>query len=290
MKEKERLIIESAIKLFAMKGVTATSIQEIATECGISKGAFYLHFKSKDKLVLAALEYYYDRIQNKLMDFEKESLLPREKFEKQLYCQFYELQQKKEFIIMCMRENVIPFNKEVEAFMSRMKIESHAFYRNNLLSIYGEEITPYLVDLIIMLEGISNAYLELIIFNMVNLDISYTAKFILKRMDDIIAGLQRSKEEPVVVEQELNHYLCNTNEVNGHKEELFINEIIKLKHTLVGQVGNEELMVTLDVLESEMKLDHSRVPVIQGMLSNLKLYPDFRDFRERVAMYYKITN
>ncbi|MGG2016214.1 TetR/AcrR family transcriptional regulator [Bacillus sp. S10(2024)] len=290
MKEKERLIIETAIKLFAMKGVNATSIQEIATDCGISKGAFYLHFKSKDKLVLATLEYYYDQIQNKLMDFEKEPLLPREKFEKQLCCQFYELQQKKEFIIMCMRENVIPFNKEVEAFTTRMKLESHAFYRNNLLPIYGEEIAPHLVDLIIILEGISHAYLELIIFNMVNLDIPYTAKFILKRMDDIVAGLQLSKDEPVIVERELNHFFCNANVMNGHKEEIFINEIIQLKRTLVDQLGNEELMVTLDVLESEMKTEHPRVPVIQGMLSNLKLYPELRDFRERLAMYYKITN
>ncbi|MGG2066690.1 TetR/AcrR family transcriptional regulator [Bacillus sp. S14(2024)] len=290
MKEKERLIIETAIKLFAMKGVSATSIQEIATESGISKGAFYLHFKSKDALVLATLEYYYDRIQNKMTDIEKESLPPREKFEKQMHCQFYELQQKKEFIIMCMRENVIPFNKEVETFMTRMKLESHAFYRNSLLSIYGEEITSHLVDLIIMLEGISRGYLELIIFNTVNLDILYTAKFILKRMDDIVAGLQRSKDEPVITERELNHLLCNTNVMNEHKEELFINEIIKLKRTLVDQLGNNELMVTLDVLESEMKMNHPRVPVIQGMLSNLKTYPELHDFRERLALYYKITN
>ena len=290
MKEKERLIIETAIKLYALKGVNATSLQEIATECGISKGAFYLYFKSKDTLVLATLEYYYDQIQNKLMDIEKEVLLPREKFEKQLHCQFYELQQKKEFIIMCMRENVIPFNKEVETFMTRMKLESHAFYRNSLLSIYGEEIASHLVDLIIMLEGISRGYLELIIFNMVNLDMAYTTKFILKRMDDIIAGLQRSKDEPVIVERELNHFLCNMNVMNGHKEELFINEIIKLKRALVDQLGSDELMVTLDVLESEMKTDHPRVPVIQGMLFNLKLYPELRDFRERLAMYYKITN
>ncbi len=37
------------------------------------------------------------------------------------------------------RENAIPFNKEVEEFMMRMKLESHAFYRNSLLSIYGEK-------------------------------------------------------------------------------------------------------------------------------------------------------
>ncbi|MFD0769564.1 TetR/AcrR family transcriptional regulator [Bacillus sp. CGMCC 1.60114] len=290
MKEKERLIIETAIKLFAMKGVSATSIQEIATECGISKGAFYLHFKSKDTLVLATLEYYYDRIQNKMMDIEKESLPPREKFEKQLHCQFYELQQKREFIIMCMRENAIPFNKEVEAFMTRMRLESHAFHRDGLLAIYGEEIAPYLIDVIIMLEGISHGYLESVIFNVVNVDIAYIVRFILKRMDDIVAGLQRSNEKPVILERELNHFLCDGNVMNGHMEESFVNEIITLKRTLVDQLGNDELLVTLDVLESEMKTNHPRVPVIQGMLSNLKSYPELHDFRERLALYYKITN
>ncbi|MCP1122842.1 TetR/AcrR family transcriptional regulator [Bacillus sp. 3103sda1] len=290
MKEKERLIIETAIKLFAMKGVNATSIQEIVTECGISKGAFYLYFKSKDTLVLATLEYYYDWMQNKLMNIENESLPPREKFEKQLHCQFYESQQKKEFIIMCMRENALPFNKEVETFMTRMKLESHVFYQKGLLSIYGEEIAPYLIDVIIMLEGISHGYWELIIFNRGNVDISYLVRFILKRMDDIVAGLQRSNDEPVIGEQELNYFLCDANVIKGHKEESFVNEIITLKRTLVDQLGNDELLVTLDVLESEMKTNHPRVPVIQGMLSNLKSYPELHDFRERLALYYKITN
>ena len=71
MKEKERLIIEMAMKLFATKGVNATSVQEIVTACGISKGAFYLYFKSKEELLLATLRYYYDKIQNKMMDIEK---------------------------------------------------------------------------------------------------------------------------------------------------------------------------------------------------------------------------
>ena len=64
MKEKERLIIESAMKLFATKGVNATSVQEIVTASGISKGAFYLYFKSKDELLLATLRYYYDHVKN----------------------------------------------------------------------------------------------------------------------------------------------------------------------------------------------------------------------------------
>lgn len=52
--KREQILIatESAI---LEKGVTATSIEEIAAEVGISKNGFFYHFKSKEKLVQGVL-------------------------------------------------------------------------------------------------------------------------------------------------------------------------------------------------------------------------------------------
>ncbi|MDI3409939.1 TetR/AcrR family transcriptional regulator [Bacillus sonorensis] len=61
MTEKEEKIIQVDLRLFAKNGFASTTIQEIANECDISKGAFYLHFKSKDALLLAIIKYYIDR-------------------------------------------------------------------------------------------------------------------------------------------------------------------------------------------------------------------------------------
>ncbi|WIY61312.1 TetR/AcrR family transcriptional regulator [Bacillus arachidis] len=288
MKEKERLIIEMAMKLFATKGVNATSVQEIVTACGISKGAFYLYFKSKDELLLATLRYYYDKIHNKMMTIDGESLLPREKFEKQLHCQFNDVQKHKEFIIMHARENAIPFNKEVEAFMMRVKLESHAFYRNSLLSIYGEQVTPYLLDLVIMVEGICRGYLELIVLNATEIDLFYVSSFILKRMDNLVTGLIDSSDAPVLNEEKLEQFFCNSELIKEQAKEHFLQEIIMFKRTLADQLENDELLVTLDVLEAEMRLPNPRIPVIQGMLANLKSYANFKDFRLRLAGYYHI--
>ena len=105
MKEKERLIIEMAMRLFATKGVNATSVQEIVTACGISKGAFYLYFKSKDELLLATLRYYYDKIQKKMLDIEKESLLPREKFENNYIVSLLMCKNIKN-LLLCMQEKM----------------------------------------------------------------------------------------------------------------------------------------------------------------------------------------
>ena len=63
------------------------------------------------------------------------------------------------------------------------------------------------------------------------------------------------------------------------------------KRTLADQLEDEELLVTLDVLEAEMRLPNPRIPVIQGMLSNLEVYPNLKEFRLRLMGYYnkKVT-
>ena len=45
-------ILETAQRLFARQGYDATGVAEICTEAGISKGAFYFHFPSKQAVFL----------------------------------------------------------------------------------------------------------------------------------------------------------------------------------------------------------------------------------------------
>lgn len=53
--ERERRILDAASELIVHYGYDKTTVSEIATEAGISKGAIYLHFKSKDDLFEALL-------------------------------------------------------------------------------------------------------------------------------------------------------------------------------------------------------------------------------------------
>ena len=50
-KEKEEVIMQTALRLFASKGFESTSVSNIAKEAGISKGLMYNYFKSKDDLL-----------------------------------------------------------------------------------------------------------------------------------------------------------------------------------------------------------------------------------------------
>lgn len=49
-------LLESASECFSEKGFSATSIREIATRAGISQGAMYTYFKSKEELFIAIVE------------------------------------------------------------------------------------------------------------------------------------------------------------------------------------------------------------------------------------------
>lgn len=52
-----RKIVESAYRLFTSKGYTATSIDEIMRDCGLTHGGFYAHFKSKSQLYHEAINH-----------------------------------------------------------------------------------------------------------------------------------------------------------------------------------------------------------------------------------------
>lgn len=54
---KRETIIESAIKLFSVKGFEGTSVREIATEAGVNVAMINYYFVSKEKLFESAVEY-----------------------------------------------------------------------------------------------------------------------------------------------------------------------------------------------------------------------------------------
>jgi AcrR family transcriptional regulator len=55
---RQEELMDAALALFVAKSIAATSIDDIVTAAGVSKGGFYHHFASKDALLLALQERY----------------------------------------------------------------------------------------------------------------------------------------------------------------------------------------------------------------------------------------
>jgi len=60
--ETHNQILNTALSEFAAHGYEATSVSQICTAAGVSKGAFYHHFQSKQALFLELLNDWLDRI------------------------------------------------------------------------------------------------------------------------------------------------------------------------------------------------------------------------------------
>ena len=80
LRSKRDDLIDTALRLFYTQGFNATGIDKILAESGVAKMTMYKHFKSKDDLIVAALERRDEQFRDWLTgEMEKASPEPRTK-------------------------------------------------------------------------------------------------------------------------------------------------------------------------------------------------------------------
>lgn len=58
---RKQQILEAATAVFARKGFDGASMDDIVKESGLSKGGLYWHFKSKDDIISAILQQFFEQ-------------------------------------------------------------------------------------------------------------------------------------------------------------------------------------------------------------------------------------
>ncbi|AYA77646.1 TetR/AcrR family transcriptional regulator [Bacillus sp. Y1] len=280
MNEKDRQIIEVSMRLFASKGFSTTSIQEIATESGISKGAFYLHFKSKDDLLLAILKYHFEMIEKAFSEQTINIQSPREKLICQQMVLFSHFITHRDFLIMLTKEQAIPRNETIKQLLLEKQMESHQHYRRSIIEIYGPDIEPYSWDITIILEGMIKSYMGVLLFSSPDFNIRQVTEFILRRTDSIVKDIH--EDNPFLTNkkvEELLTFFFSSNQPS-------ISTVLKNLEEEIEKIGEDELLVTFQVLKEEIEKEKPRAPVIQGMLSNFNEFPSLDHYKGFISEYY----
>ncbi|WP_102344834.1 TetR/AcrR family transcriptional regulator [Bacillus sp. Marseille-P3661] len=291
MNEKTQKMIQVGMKLFTKKGFHNTSIQEIADACGVSKGAFYLHFKSKKEFVIAIYEYYYSTMKTNLDNIEQQADLDaREKLAKEITVFYEEFLKQKEFIIMHFHEN-FQVHEELESLILKMRSELFDWLERRLLDVYGDAIQPFIVDGATLVTGLLDSYLKIMFFTGVDVNLEEIGRFLVRRIDDMAFGMIKTEKSPLFTKSMLKPYFQSV--FSRNVKEKVANELIIMKEKVdslsIESMQKQDLYETLEVLLNEIKKEEPQKIIFQGMLSNLQSIKELEENRNEVATILQLN-
>ncbi len=258
------------MKLFAEKGYHMTSVEAIADGAGVSKGAFYLHFESKKDFIMTAIHYYHEEIAGRIEHVKSENLPPRDSFAKQIDVVTTYIYEYKDFLMMHFYQN-ISIGENTDAFIKEMNAQNFHWLRQNVITIYGDQVEPYDPDIIIQLEGLINVYFKWIIIDGISIKRNQLGAYIVRRMDDIVSGLLERNEAPLVTAADIP---------DVYREEGSVVEVLntmKAKIETLDLAGEkaDELREVLKIIQSEAGKEQPQKVVIQGLLVHFQRMPEF---------------
>ena len=130
-------LLNSAMKHFLKKGYKGSSVAEITKSAGLTRGALYCHFETKEHLALEIIKLFEDKYLNRVIAYvEQENGSPLEKFERMMH---FNIQFAGENSDLCVFMTVI----SAEICGSRSRLES---YIKSIYQRWNEFLTGILKE------------------------------------------------------------------------------------------------------------------------------------------------
>lgn len=286
LEKKKEHVIASGVRLIAQKGYHKTSIEEIAKEAGISKGAFYLHFPSKESFVVASLTLFQTQINDELEQVEQRKLPPRESFSEQITCIITHMYTYKDFLLMYFQEN-ISIGEETIDLVQQMKESNVEWVYRQLRDVYGKNIEPFLYDVIVMFEGIFASFMRWIIIEQAQVAFENVGPFMIDRLDEMVESMIAKKTTPLFKELPKMRSMA----INRSEKDTVEQMIKELRQIQIPRQANEdEVIEVLDVLENELLKDGSQPAIIRGLLAQLRTFEAYESICTKVSNELALEN
>lgn len=115
-------IIEATGKILTTSGVSGLTIKNLAKEMKFTEGAIYRHFKSKEEIILAMLEYLAENMEYRYAKIASEQQSLEEKIKNLFYDQFSFFTKKPHFVVAVFTNGFMEESERInEAILTIMK-------------------------------------------------------------------------------------------------------------------------------------------------------------------------
>lgn len=251
---KKQKIVDAAIELFAKKGIEQTTIQQITAYCGISKGAFYLSFPSKDALILEIIDRFMKAITSNI-----DQLVIAADVENKLYvyfeATFTSLAHYTEFARILLTENFSLTGEEILHKVMYYEQLADALLEKLFRERYGAQVEPLVYELVVLVKSFVKSYVMLLFTPGQQVDIEKLSESLVEKTD-------------ILAKYSTKVYL--TQPMTGMKEQHVTIESIYAELIHVEQLQKSTLMQdTVQILREELARDKPRLALLTGMLANL---------------------
>ncbi|MGX9133522.1 TetR/AcrR family transcriptional regulator [Rummeliibacillus sp. JY-2-4R] len=264
--EKRDIIIKKSIEILSKRTIASTSIQDITNACGISKGAFYLSFKSKEELLIAIFEYIINDSTHEYQEILNLQAEPREKLIQFFVLSFELLEKYSPFITSHIRELFTIFDQDALEKIHKNFQASDQMTLLLLREVYSTQITESQYDLLICIKGMIKGYGEFIVIQKQTIDYYELSKLLVNRIDVLV----HAKLKTLITKEMFENVHHNISHID--KDDI----IAGIKKCKEEYSDNPFLLDTFELLMEELKKDHPRIALLQGMTSNLSKNKDLR--------------
>lgn len=255
---KKQLIMEKALELFAEQGFEATSIQQITERSGISKGAFYLSFKSKDELIFALIDYFMMQIVADI-DSSVKSCSNKEQMLYEFYStNFRTFKSHSSFAKIFIQEQM-QVNEEL---FLKYKYYDNLINKTILYMIeqlYLDTIKRTKYDLLICIKGFIKTYAELYLLNL-PIDIDVLTRSLVEKTNILAMHSTIS-----FITEDMVQAISAPLEESITKEQLAL--LIDQKIQEIDHVIEKE---SLELLKETLFYETPSLAIIKGLLGNIK--------------------
>mgnify|MGYP001180656936 CR=1 FL=1 len=258
---KKQAIMQSALELFAEHGIKMTSVQQITERCGISKGAFYLSFKSKEELILGIIEQFMSELATDIDRAVNEASDDSQLLYGFFHACFQSFRKHQYFARMLM--------KEPEATLHHEVIERLRRFDGYFDQIIGTVVKRQFAD------AKKTLYPDLIM--VVRSFLQHFAEYIFLEMNELVIDLDKLcrslvEKTAIIAEHATIAYLtpedlaaksgCTVPE----REEIL--RLIEVKHREIE--GDPIVGDSLQLLKEQIETPRFNEAIVQGLLRNIR--------------------
>jgi AcrR family transcriptional regulator len=274
---KKQLIMEKAIELFAKQGFEATSVQQITEHCGISKGAFYLSFKSKDELIIEIIDHFMIQFTSEIDHLVRNAKDGENLLYNFYYAIFNSFQKHSDFGKILIKEQSRSFNED---FIVKMRYYDRLMDKSILTMVerlFGDdEVKEIKYDLVFCIKGFMSMYSQLFLFYNVPLDLDLLSKSLVEKTNllaknstvpFISKGLIMAFEEPVL-------------------EDLTKEQILLRMDQDIEELEESVEKESLVLLKQQLNEPTFGRAIIKGLLENIRNHPQTKWIAYLLGSYF----